>query len=209
MKEQDKKALIQLGAAAGGIAAAVLIARQVKGAPNPPPQPVKVPTHFISVPSGAEVYLDGIFIGNAPITLKLGIDSYSSTFIKPGYEDSRLDFDVNGLETEWTVTANMIPVAIKVWLNWQEEVLSKMSVRQDVTSLIRALYTRMSSDTSLAILAMTSTEQEMLRQNMINYLQNITYGNYTGPTDLLGMFGPTVFGLPSGAISMVFNGMNI
>jgi hypothetical protein len=100
----------------------------------------------------------------------------------------------------------MVKEVAKTWLTWQEEILSQMSTHSATTDKIKTLYNRFQSDLTLAILGMTLAEQEALRQNLVNYLQNISYGNYTGPTDLLSLLGPGVFGLSTDQINFVYNG---
>jgi hypothetical protein len=54
---------------------------------NPEPQPIPESASVASNPDGAEVYLDGSFVGNAPALLKLKPGKHIVTLKQSGYKE--------------------------------------------------------------------------------------------------------------------------
>lgn len=64
-----------------------IVAKHPDSTAKPTPQPEVVEVEFVSVPEGADIEINGKFVGNTPSKLKLNLGDHAVTMKKAGYKD--------------------------------------------------------------------------------------------------------------------------
>jgi len=104
-EEKDKKGLLIAGVLVAGIAAYFLLKKK-----PPVPPPGKAYINVNSTPTGADVYLNGSYIGKTPISnYELDPGTHTLLLVKEGYEDYTETFTISEDETK-TFNITLTPI---------------------------------------------------------------------------------------------------